>query len=171
MTQSTETKKDITTTIDAATMTMVITFSDGHVIRLNAEELSHTIQRQATMHGLKQKCIDAAAIARDTVTGKPATIRDKYLAVNEVYERLMGGEWNKRRESGEGDRGGLLFRALVRLYPAKTHESLREFLAKKSKSEQAALRTNPKIAAIIDEIRAEGVGEIDSDELLNELEG
>ena len=69
--------------------------------------------------------------------------------------------------------GGLLFAALCRMYAGrKTEEELREWLSTKDKKAQAELRKNPKVAAIIEQIKAErgtdddGLGE----DLLNELE-
>jgi hypothetical protein len=54
------------------------------------------------------------------------------------------------------------------MYPGKTPEALRAFLDGKTKSECAALRATPKIAAIIDTLRAPS-GDIDTDDLLSEL--
>lgn len=146
-----------------------VVFRHGKELTLEFDQLTAEIQRQALLHGLKQKLVDAAAISRNPETGRTATIEDKYDAVKEVYDRLLAGEWNKRREGGGGT-GGLLLQALVRLYPGKTREDLESFLAGKSRSEQAALRANPKVAAVIAEIQAER-GAVDSDELLGELEG
>ena len=161
------TKKDIAANIDGQKMTLV--FANGKQITVNAEALEADIVNRAVMHGLKQKLVDAAAISRNPDTGATASIEDKYNAVYEVYQRLLNGEWNKNREGGGGVSGGLLFRALCRLYAAKTPEAIREFLDGKTKAEQSALRANPKIAAIIDEIRAERVSGVDSDDLLDEL--
>jgi hypothetical protein len=152
--------------------TLVLTFSNGRELRIDAETLTPQIIGTAIMHGLKQKLVDAAAISRDPETGRTATIDTKYNAVKEVFERLtIMGEWNKTREGGAGGTGGLLYRALVRMYEGKkSPEELKEYLAGKSAAEQAALRKNPRVAAIIDDIRAEG-GEDTSEELLAELEG
>jgi hypothetical protein len=163
------TKRDITTTIDTVNQTLTLVFANGREITVNTKLLSPEIIAYAMLHGLKQKLVDAAAISRDPETGRTADINDKFMAVSEIYRRLLDGEWNKRRESGE-PRGGLLFAALCRLYPTKTPDSLREWLAGKTKSEQSQLRGNPKIAAIIDEIRAESTKNIDTDGLLSELD-
>lgn len=152
--------------------TLVMTPAFGAPIRITAGMLSFEVLRYATMHGLKQKLVDAAAISRNPDTGRSATVSEKLAAVDEVLQRLLAGEWNKRRE-GNGGSGGLLFSALCRLYPAKAPEALREFLDGKTDAEKAALRKNPKVAAIIEEIRAERAGDegVDSDELLGELDG
>lgn len=172
MTTQTEAKRipTIDATIEGANI-LRLAFSDGSVIRINAEELSPEIREAAMMHGLKQKLVDAAAISRNPETGRSATVSDKFKAVNEVAQRLLSGSWNKGRSDGEGSgNGGLLFRALCELYPNKTPEQLREFLAGKSKEEQAALRASPKIAAIIDRLRAKKSADTDVDALLGELD-
>jgi len=148
---------------------LTIEFSNGQTIYVRLGELNSTIIEQATLHGLKQKLVDAAAISRNPDTGRSATIDDKYNAVREVYERLLAGSWNKGRgDGGSSGSGGLLFRALCIMYPNKTPEALRSFLEGKTKSECAALRATPKIAAIIDTLRAPS-GDIDTDDLLAEL--
>ena len=151
-------------------------FSHGEVLEIFGKQLSDTILAQALYHGLKQKLVDAAAISRNPDTGRSATVADKYEAVREVYERLLAGQWNKVREGGSGNTGGLLLSALVRMYPAKTLEQLREFLASKDDTQKAALRANPKIAAIIETIKAERAAKVgddapDTDAMLDELNG
>lgn len=147
-------------------------FQDGRNITLDSANLSDNIVRHAIMHGLKQKLVDAAAISRDPETGRAATIDTKFAAVEEVYNRLLNGEWNKRREAGAGGAGGLLFRALVRKYDGrKTPEQLREWLDSKTDAQQAAMRKDPDIARIIEDIRAEKGEGISSAELFSELDG
>lgn len=161
----------------AATITedvLVLTFANGAVLELNASRLSGAIQTAAVMHGLKQKLVDAAAISRNPDTGASATVEDKYRAVRAVYDRLLAGEWNAKRGEGGTGAGGLLFRALVRLYPAKTAEQIRAYIEGLDKAKQAALRKNPRVAAIIEEIKAEdgaAAEGIDSDDLLAGLDG
>jgi len=162
-------KTAIKATIEGQTLTL--SFAHGEILRVYADTLIPSILDQAVMHGLKQKLVDAAAISRNPDTGMSATIADKYDAVKTVFDRLMAGEWNAVRVGG-GNSGGLLYRALVRLYgERKTADQLKEYLAGKSDAEKAALRKNPKIAAIIAEIQAENADDsIDSDELLAGLE-
>lgn len=146
---------------------LTIAVANGKSIIVRVEDLSPEIQLYATLHGLKQKIIDAAAL------GAGATLTDKYVAMSEVVDRLMAGEWNKRGEGGTGTPTGLLFKALCRLYgDSKSPETIRTFLGSKDKSEQAALRKNPRIAAIIDQIKAETIKTewIDTEDLLAELE-
>lgn len=161
----------ITVTITDDQHAMVLAFANGAEIRVNRADLSEEILRHAVMHGLKQKLVDAAALSRNPDTGRSATIEDKYNAVREVYDRLMAGQWNKGRGDGTGT-GGLLFRALCRLYSGKTPEQIRAFLEGKGKEEQAALRKNPRVAAIIETLKAESakITDVDSDDMLADLE-
>lgn len=138
-----------------------------HLFTLAVDMLTPEILRYAVLHGLKQKLVDAAAISRNPDTGRSASVDDKIAAVNEIFARLVAGEWNKRREGGSGT-GGLLFRALCIMYPDKPADAVREFLGKKSDAEKAALRRNPKVSAIMDTLRDEG--DVDSDALLGELD-
>lgn len=159
--------------LDTGNPSLTLTFSHGPVLTIHAADISAAIAQQAMMHGLKQKLVDAAAISRDPDTGRTATIETKFAAVREVFDRILAGEWNKRRAAGEGGSGGLLYRALCRIYAgSKTPEALRTWLDGKSDAEQAALRKNPKVAAMIETIRAEKAGAdgVDSDAILGELE-
>lgn len=150
---------------------MDLEFANGKKLTLDITQLSDNIISQAICHGLKQKLVDAAAISCNPDTGRSATVDDKYHAVNEVFGRLLAGDWNKRREGG-GAAGGLLYRALVRVYEGrKTPEQIREWLDGITDAQKAALRKNPKVSKVIDEIRAEDGTENDGEDLLAQLEG
>lgn len=152
-----------------------LTFAHGETLEITQAQLSADIRAYGLIHGLKQKLVDAAAISRNPETGRAASVQDKFDAVKEVYDRLLAGEWNKRREGGAGgSAGGLLFRALCRMYAGKKDaDAIREFLEGKTDAEKAALRKNAKVAAIIEEIRAEQAkpGDANADDLLADLEG
>lgn len=152
--------------------TIKLDFQHGKTLELDAIRLTPEVIGQALMHGLKQKLVDAAAISRDTSTGKAATIETKFDAIKEVMDRLLAGEWNKRREGGPT--GGLLKRALIELYAGrKTPDQIEAFLDAKSDKEKAALRKNPKVAEIIERLRREDAAEKGTDagvDLLAELD-
>jgi len=156
---------------------LVLSFAHGKELTIKARDLTNEVMEYAIFHGLKQKLVDAAAISRNPETGRTASIEDKYDAVRTVYDRLLAGRWNAERGEGGAPSGGLLFAALVRMYEGKrTEEELRAFLAGKSDKEKAALRKNPRVAAIIEEIKAERAangedGEEPGAELLGELDG
>lgn len=148
---------------------LVFTGDNGDKITVNAMTLNDEIRLAAMMHGLKQKIGDAAAISRDTETGRSATTGDKFDAMREVFERLVAGQWNKTREAGEGGgAGGLLFKALCKVKADKTPAEVRAYLEGRTKEEQAALRKVPAIAEAIEAIRAANAkdGGIDGEALL-----
>ena len=151
---------------------LALQFANGEALKLTAAQLTNSILEQAVWHGLKQKLVDAAAISRNPETGRAASVEDKYQAVKVVYDRLLAGQWNAAREGG-GNAGGLLLQALCRMYAGrKTPDELKAFLADKSDAEKTALRKNPRVATIIEDIRAEQgkAADIDTDGLLGELE-
>lgn len=149
---------------------LVFTSAIGDRFTVTREGLTPEIWERAAWHGLEQKLRDAAAIGRNPENGRSATTLDKWNAVIAVRDRLLGGQWNAVREGG-GNGGGLLESALRRLYPAKTPEQLREYLAGKTDAEKTALRGNAKIAAIIEQIRAErgAAARVDTNAMLDEL--
>lgn len=149
---------------------LVLTFSNGKELKLQPRDLSTEVLNQAMLHGLKQKLVDAAAISCDPTTGRPATVDTKYDAVKEVFDRLLAGDWNKKRESGTQS-GGLLFRALFKMYDGRKSEAeIKAFLANKTEAEKTALRKNERVAAIIAELRLPATsGSVDTDALLDEL--
>lgn len=153
---------------------LTLTFADGRTLHLDATTLSPEVREYAMMHGLKQKLVDAAAMSRNPDTGRSATLDDKYRAVETVFNRIITGAWNAVRGEGGTGSGGLLFRALCRAYPAKTPETIKEYLDGKDAKQQAALRATPKIAAIIEKIKAEDAANTEpdtrADAMLDELE-
>ena len=151
--------------------TLTLTFSNGEVLTVDATSLSPDIQTAACLHGLKQKLVDAAAIARNTDTGASATLEDKFNAVREVFERITApdGTWNKQARAGGTSTGGsgLLLRALMEL-TGQSKVKIDAYLSTKSKAEKAALRASPKVAPIIARFQSEKAS-VDTDALLDEL--
>ena len=161
----------VTNEQDSRPCALHLKFANGQELAITASQLTNHVMEYAIFHGLKQKLVDAAAISRNPETGRAASVEDKYQAVKTVYDRLLTGQWNATREGGAT--GGLLLQALVRMYDGrKTVDELKAFLLDKSDAEKTALRRNPRVATIIEEIRAEQgkATDIDSDELLSELE-
>jgi len=165
--------------IDERPNYMQLTFADGSSelvgradIGLDAvsmDDRESTILYACAWHGAKQKLVDAAAISRDTATGKPATIEHKRAAVMEVLTRMRAGQWFKPRGEGAGT-GGLLFRALLVFFgDKKTPEEVRAWLDAQSKEAQAQLRLNPRIATIIEGLRPAADATIDTDALLDQF--
>ena len=162
----------ITNETDGRPCALHLRFANGQELAITASQLSNHVMEYAIFHGLKQKLVDAAAISRNPETGRAATVEDKFQAVKTVYDRLLAGQWNATREGGVAT-GGLLLQALCRMYAGrKTPDELKAFLADKTDAEKTALRKNPRVAQIIEDIRAEQgkAATIDTDGLLGELE-
>ena len=170
---TTTTKKDIEASI-ADDGTLFLEFRHGETLKLHPEALTPEIQRAALLHGLKQKLVDAAAIARDTTTGRAATIQTKYDAVKEIFDRITGENpsWNKPRAGGTGGQGGLLARAIAR-YKNVALEQAKAYLDRLTDAQKQALRVDPRIATVINELRLESAkpAGIDTDALLSGLGG
>ena len=167
-------------TVSLAHGELVLTFADQTTATLSTRDLSPDILSQALLHGLKQKLVDAAAIARNVDTGASATTADKKGAVMEIHARLLEGEWNKGRVAGDGmnGKGAILLLALQRLQPNRDAAELAEWLKARTDAERAALAKNAKILPHVQAIQAERAERaaaaakksgIDSDELLNGL--
>ena len=166
-------KKDIEASVESDG-TLVLVFRHGKMLRVHPESLALEIQRAALLHGLKQKLVDAAAISRDTTTGRAATIATKYDAVREIFDRITGENpsWNKPRAGGAGGHGGLLARAIAR-YKNVPVEAAKSYLDRLTDAQKQALRVDPRIATIINYLRAESAkpAGIDTDALLGGLGG
>lgn len=165
-------KKDIEATIESDG-SLVLTFRHGEMLRLHPESLTPEIQRVAMLHGLKQKLVDAAAISRDTATGRAATVATKFNAVREIFDRITHAtapSWNKPRAGGAGGQGGLLARAIAR-YKSVPVEAAKAYLDRLTDAQKQALRVDPRIATIINELRLESAkpAGIDADALLDGL--
>jgi hypothetical protein len=153
--------------------TLTVNFATGQELTVDVTKLSPEIQRAAMLHGIKQKLIDSAAIARNIENGRSATVDDKYAAVKTVFDRITSpnGTWNKQKaDVGEPSSGSnMLVRALMRM-TGKDKVYVEDFLAAKTKEQRSALKKNPKVLAIIADLRsAEGTGDVDTNELLGEL--
>ena len=173
MTTTTTTRKDIEAR-DGDDGALILEFRHGERIALRPDDLAPEIQRAAMLHGLKQKLVDAAAIARDTATGRAATIQTKFDAVKEIFDRITGESpsWNKPRAGGTGGQGGLLARAIAR-YKSVALEQAKAYLDRLTDAQKQALRVDPRIATVINELRLESAkpAGIDTDALLSGLGG
>lgn len=143
-------------------------FNDGSSVTIPRNALTAEVEERALFHGIKQKVADAAAIPRDTVTGRSANDADKIRAMRAVVERLLAGTWAVSGGGGVSSDKMFLIRAMAE-YSGKSLEEAREFVEDKTKTQQTALMGNAKIKPIIDRMRAESVGNIDSDDLLEEF--
>lgn len=152
---------------------LTLTFADGNEIVVDVSKLSDDIRASAIMHGVKQKLVDAAAIARNVDTGASATVTDKFNAVKKVADRIMSadGKWNEGRGAATtpGASGAILVRALMKM-TGKDETYVKDFLSAKTKEQRAALKRNPQVLAAMAELQAATVTNgINTDALLGEL--
>src|ERR1700745_2473137 len=61
--------------------------TESGTIQVSVAELSESIKAQLILHGLKQKICDAAAIPRNPETGRSATPKEKFDAMQAVAAR------------------------------------------------------------------------------------
>lgn len=157
-TNNTNTKKPVSVSLTVDDSAITITHPMGEECVLIIEDLPESIRHAAMLHGLKQKIGDAAAIPRCTETGASATPEEKFAAMSRVMSNLRAGEWfATSRGEGSASRGGLLLRAMIRMagVEGEALAVLRAKVGALSKKEQADLRGNARVAAIIAEIKAE----------------
>lgn len=146
-----------------------LTFSNGKVLEfVDCRELGEDVVLNALTWGIREKLTNAAALERNTETGRAATVEEKFSAVERVHEMLGRGLWTER-EAG-GGQGSLLLRALMQAHPAKTKEVLVTWLEGKTKAQQNALMLAEPYAGIIAAIRAKAAASIDAGDMLDELE-
>jgi hypothetical protein len=151
----------VSATIDTTFGRVTFEFAHGKKLVVDVNQLSEANRLMAACHGIKQKIGDAAAISRVELTGRSASIEDKYANCLEVFERITSadGTWNKVRGDGTGSTGvgGLLYRALVRLYDGRqTPEQVRKYLDGLDAEQQALLRTkNTRVRDTIAAIKIE----------------
>ncbi len=84
---------------DVGTRTHRWTFGNGIAdVVMAIPATDHPTYEQAAVHGYKQKVGDAAAIVRDTTSGKSATDVEKRAAMQTVVDRILNDElWNAER--------------------------------------------------------------------------
>ncbi len=159
----------IETTIDGDNL--IFSFADGETLEIDASTLEDSVRRMAVMFGLQRKIINGAAIARDTATGKSATIAEKREAMRAIVEQLQQGQWNRQRGDGTPrDKGGLLLDALCTMQPDKPRDAIRAWLAGLSPDAVKQLRKNPRVQLAIATIKAKD-SDASGDELLDGLLG
>lgn len=143
------------------------------VIEFNTNNASAECKLHARVHGFIQRISDAAAISRNPDTGAPATPQEKFDAMSKLVAHYESGtsEWTRVRAAGEGQSGGLLFRALcIMSAETKSPEEIKTWMSTKTKAQLAALRATERVATIIATLRPASI-EVDADALMNELEG
>lgn len=138
---------------------------------LDLEALHAAVIQKATLHGLKARIVDAAAIPCDPTTGKSASAAQKYTAVLNLVSHYNSGstEWSPKRSERIGSDEGLLATALGELRSDRTQEQIKEFISGLTKPQRLALMATKDIRQVVDRIRAEATQGVDAEELLSGL--
>jgi hypothetical protein len=165
----------IVTTVDAEGRLVFEVIGAG-VLKFDPKKAAGECRAKAERHGWFQRISDAAAMSRTDDEGNIIPRSDiakaKLAAMTKVAAHYETGttEWSRVAEGGP--RGGILFRALSRMYADKTADQVHAFIAGLSKKQQAALRASPKVAAVIRDMESETVKDstIDADALLAQIE-
>lgn len=148
-------------------------------LTLNMDKVSAANQRRATIHGMRQRVNDSAAIPCDPNTGKPATPAEKYAAMERIVSHYNSGaeDWAiNRAEGGGGRESGVTLRAVAAVQgvdEATMRGRLEELAERKGTTTRALLTTLAKQEAVarkIAEFRAENASP-DVEDLLAELGG
>lgn len=152
-------------------------------LTLDPADVSAENRARAMMFGLKQRVSDAAALSRDTDSGKSASPEEKFEAQRRVIEHLASGstEWSIRAPAeGGGANASYVSRALVEIGKAADVVAANELVKRladrdhggKMGPARAALAKAQDISTAIVTIKAreaaaQAVG--NSDDLLGEL--
>ncbi len=140
---------------------------------INGETRTYMVPTQHLMqsaaHGWSQKLGDSLAGLKDD-NGNPASVDDMVETIDELFERINAGDWNARREGNGMAGSSVLAQALVKYFGnTKTIDEVKAWLKPQTQAAKVALRANPKIKPLIDEIeaaKANKAGGVDSDALL-----
>lgn len=160
----------ITHTLLGNTLTFHV--KDVGEIKMNVSELHPDITFRAMVHGLVQKVGDAAALSRDTQTGKAATPEEKFNAMKNVVDNIIEGQWNAKRVGGSRTSTDteLLIRAIVE-YKGLDAEAVTERVKGLGLKDRKALMAAPGIREIIARLRGEEAQDVDTEELLAGITG
>lgn len=127
-------------------------------IVLKFGQLSESVRSEAMGYGMEVRLTRAAAIERDTKSGKPATAQEKYDAIARLAAHYATGTDAWAMASGGG--GGLsadtkaLIEALVRAL-GMTQDGAEEAVREMTTAERDALRVDDEIKPHLDAIYAE----------------
>jgi len=171
----------ISATVNDDATAILFTVAGAGEITLTLSALSDDVRSRAMAHGLVQKISDAAAIPKADLSGDPATdAATKLAAMRAVADRLIAGDWVKRSGDGASPVSGVIYRAF-HLYALEaaaakkaappTPEQTRAVYDARDRAGQLSLRSIPRIAEIIETLKAAtpASSKIDTAALLGEL--
>lgn len=152
---------------DKAAQAITFTVAGAGQMQLMLAKCGVEVIQTASYHGLEQKVRDAAAIPRDTKTGRSATPKEKFEAMAKVIESLHAGVWNVARQAQKALNRAALFQAIAAVRQRDASEVEAKFRDRTDEVLRAFL-THREIAAEYARLTALDSGQADS--LLAELE-
>lgn len=149
-------------------------------LTLDMTKLHRGIITDSAYHGMTQRISDAAAIPRDTATGRSATPREKFDAMRALVGHYETGtdQWRVRGE--REDAGSLTIQAIMRVTGvdlAQAEETVRKLALARFEGERTAalryLATGARVAEAMAKIRQERLGQaaLDADSEIDRLMG
>lgn len=171
-------KIDKTVTVAGDSVSVQFDFRNGETRTITSSSLSPTIQLAALGHGLSQKIGDQAAGTEK--------VEDIILAIDDMIERLAGGEWTAAREGGGDSFSGasVVIRAVceatgkdlafVKAFLNKKLEGAKERGEKLSRKDlyDSFRKPGTPTAAIIERLEREALAKtskVDASDLLAEI--
>ena len=135
------------------------------VIDLDDPRLSPEVIAAAAINGFRQRLMDAAALKRDTATGKSATAQEKDAAIRKLYDHYISGsaEWELQRGAVGPRIDPLVVRAIMEAF-SKSEDVVRAMIETNSEKQGlkpaeycAALVENAKVKPIVERMRQEAL--------------
>jgi hypothetical protein len=141
-------------TRDAKGITIHIRGVDAPIV-LRFDQLSEAVKTEAMGYGMEVRLTRAAALERDTKSGKSATPQDKHAAILKLAEHYASGTeaWAMSGGGGLSDETRVLIEALCTAFGLAT-DVAEEQVRALSGAERAQLRVDGEIKPHIDAIYA-----------------
>ncbi len=143
-------------------------------ITLRWAQMSDATRAEGFGYGMEVRLTRAAAIEKDSKTGKSASVEEKHAAVKRLADHYASGtdQWAMASLGGGGLSADtkVLIEALVRVL-GLTPDTAEEQVRAMTSDERAALRLDPEIKPAIDQIYREQSAKVDTKGLLAKLRG
>ena len=162
-------KKDrtrIPCVINASIGALVWTFPTMGQVTLHLDRVSDANKQRFIPHGAKQKCADAMALDADDFGGRVPESA-KHAALKSIVDWFETGtnDWTRRGEPRQtGDR------TILRLVLERLNRKLKVAIEDLDGKQVAAILARPDFKPTADAIRAEQIGDVDTDDLLDDFE-
>lgn len=116
-------------------------------LELYLSDVSDQVRRYATLHGLKQRICDVAALGFNEEESRFATPAEKFAAMRALVEHYASGspDWSVR--GPPAPRQSLLVRCLIAAFPGKSEASIEAYVKGLSAKQKRALLASEALAS------------------------